>query len=180
MRFPGIRKSPDIALQDRVHLVFVFAIRSPPHRPARRQGSADSDRALERLLARRRLAPRRRAVALGRQSATSLRGGPTVKAIAARCGALRVLLGDRSSARFGARRRSSPPWDQHRRHARTIASIRALARRLQARDARLWRFAGHSLRFARHPLCRVCTPISARPDAPLLRAAPGRGMVLLV
>ena len=28
--------------------------------------------------------------------------------------------------------------------------------------------------FARQPLCRVCTPISARPDAALLRAAPGR------
>ena len=26
-----------------------------------------------------------------------------------------LLLGDRSSARFGGRRRSSPPWDQHRR-----------------------------------------------------------------
>jgi hypothetical protein len=51
-------------------------------------------------------------------------------------------LSDRSSARFGGRRRSSPPWDQHRRPARTTASIRAPARRLQARDARLWRRAG--------------------------------------
>jgi hypothetical protein len=50
-------------------------------------------------------------------------------------------LGDRSSARFGGRRHSSPPWDQDRRPARTTASIRALARRLQARDARLWRDA---------------------------------------
>ena len=39
------------------------------------------------------------------------------------------------------RRRSSPSWDQHRRPARTSASIRALARRLQAPDARLWRIA---------------------------------------
>ena len=51
-------------------------------------------------------------------------------------------VGDRSSERFGGRRRSSPPWDQHRRPARTTASIRPLARKLQARDARLWRTAG--------------------------------------
>jgi hypothetical protein len=56
-----------------------------------------------------------------------------------RCSTSLLPLGDRSSARFGGRRRSSPPWDQHRRPARTTASIRALARRLQARDARLWR-----------------------------------------
>jgi hypothetical protein len=62
---------------------------------------------------------------------------------AVRSGAHRgSLLGDRSSARFGGRRGSSPPWDQHRRPARTTASIRALARRLQARDARLWRNSG--------------------------------------
>jgi hypothetical protein len=53
-----------------------------------------------------------------------------------------LLLGDRSSARFGGRRRSSPPWDQHRRPARTTAWTRALARRLQAPHARLWRIRG--------------------------------------
>jgi len=77
-----------------------------------------------------------------RQRASALRGGAGMKGIVAPRDARRVLLGDRSSTRFGGRRRSSPPWDQHRRPARTTASIRALARRLQARDARLWRRAG--------------------------------------
>ena len=67
-----------------------------------------------------------------RQSASALRGGPTIRATVAPRGARRVLVGDRSSARFVGRRRSSPPWDRHRRPARTTASIRALARRLQA------------------------------------------------
>ena len=53
-----------------------------------------------------------------------------------------LSLGDSSSTRSGRRRRSSPPWDQHRRRARTTASIRALARRRQAPDARLWRDGG--------------------------------------
>ena len=35
--------------------------------------------------------------------------------------------------------RSSPTWDQHRRPARTTASITALARRLQAPNAQIWR-----------------------------------------
>ena len=65
----------------------------------------------------------------------------------------RLLLGDRSSARFGGRGRSSPPWDQHRRPARTTASIRALARRLQARDARLWRGGGQRRQAARPCFC---------------------------
>jgi hypothetical protein len=70
---------------------------------------------------------------------------------AVRSGAHRgSLLGDRTSARFGGRRGSSPPWDQRRRPARTTASIRALARRLQARDARLWRDPGARSPSARH------------------------------
>jgi hypothetical protein len=51
-------------------------------------------------------------------------------------------LGDRSSAPFGGRCRSSRHWDRHRCPSRTTASIRALARRLQAPDARLWRIRG--------------------------------------
>jgi hypothetical protein len=66
------------------------------------------------------------------------------EAVVARPGRARLDLGDRSSARFGGRRRSSPPWDHHRRPARTTASIGALARRLQARDARLWRISGRT------------------------------------
>ena len=61
-------------------------------------------------------------------------------------------LGDKSSARFGGRRCSSPPWDQHRRLTRTTASIRALARRLQARGAsRDRRRAGARPRAGRDP-----------------------------
>ena len=57
-------------------------------------------------------------------------------------GCWRLVLGDRSSARSGGRRRSSPPWDQRRCPARTTASISVLARRRQAPDARLERMAG--------------------------------------
>ena len=53
-----------------------------------------------------------------------------------------VHLGDRSSARIGGRCRSLPPWDRHRGPVRTTASITALARRLQAPNARLWRIRG--------------------------------------
>jgi hypothetical protein len=93
-------------------------------------------------------------------------GGPS-KALVRRRVYACLLMGDRSSARFGGRRRSSPPWDQHRRPARTTASIRALARRQQARDARLWRGAGLS-RFRPRDLSRTQ---SGAPHGP---AAPGR------
>ena len=66
------------------------------------------------------------------------RAAARAEAVVARPGPGCLDLGDRSSARFGGRCRSSPSWDQHRRPARTTASIRALARRLQARDARFW------------------------------------------
>jgi hypothetical protein len=45
---------------------------------------------------------------------------------------------------FGGQRRSSPTSSQHRRPARTTASIRALAGRPQAPDARFWRTAGRT------------------------------------
>jgi hypothetical protein len=51
-------------------------------------------------------------------------------------------LGDRSSARFSGRWRSSPTTGRHRRPALATASIRALAGGLQAPDARLWRIRG--------------------------------------
>ena len=97
----------------------------------------------------------------------------------------RLLLGDRSSARFGGRRRSSPPWDQHRLPARTTVSIRALARRLQARDARLWRIRGpldrrpRALRscWRRHlpPTALAWLPMSReRPHGPHCQRSPRR------
>ena len=68
-------------------------------------------------------------------------GGPRKALVSFRAYA-RLPMGERSSARFGGRYRSSRPWDGHRRPARTTASIRALARRLQAPDACLWRGGG--------------------------------------
>jgi len=47
-----------------------------------------------------------------------------------------LLLGDSSSVRSGSRCRSSPSSHRHRRPAGTTPSIRALARRLQAPNAR--------------------------------------------
>ena len=64
-----------------------------------------------------------------------------------------LQIGDRSSARIRGGCRSSPPWDRHRAPVRTIASITALARRLQAPDARLWRIGGLRPPRAGHLCC---------------------------
>jgi hypothetical protein len=87
---------------------------------------------------------------------SAIRAGTRTKAVAPSPGRARVDLGDRSSARLGGRRRSSPPWDQHRHPARTTASIQALAPRLQARDARLWRDAGAYSQIGRDLLSGPC------------------------
>ena len=63
-----------------------------------------------------------------------------------------LQIGDRSSAQIGGGCRSSPPWDRHRAPVRTTASITALARRLQAPDARLWRIRGAPPSGTRDPL----------------------------
>jgi hypothetical protein len=108
-----------------------------------RRGSARSRAG--RLLCRQRDS----AAVAGREKKCS-RAGP---------GLTRLDLADRSSARFGGRRCSSPPWDQHRRPARTTASIRALARRLQACDARLWRDARRLRQSVRHLVWRPCATL---------------------
>jgi hypothetical protein len=69
---------------------------------------------------------------------SACRGSTRTQAAVPSAGRPRLDVGDRSSARSA----SSPPWDDHRRPARTTASITALARRLQAPDARIWRTGG--------------------------------------
>jgi hypothetical protein len=68
-------------------------------------------------------------------------GVPRHSPAAGDTGSARADLGDRSSARFGGRWRSSPTTGRRRRPALAIASIRALAGRLQAPDSRVWRGA---------------------------------------
>jgi Oxidoreductase family, NAD-binding Rossmann fold len=67
---------------------------------------------------------------------------PPPRSSGRRRGSARADLGDGSSVRSGGRCGSSPHWDRHRRTARNPASIKALAGRLQAPDARLWRISG--------------------------------------
>jgi hypothetical protein len=94
-----------------------------------------------------------------------LRGGPRWR------GSARLLMGDRSSARFGGRCRSSPTSGRHRRPALATASIRALAGSLQAPDARLWRGPGTRPNFSR----RTCFPhrvvLPLRPGGAVRRPA---------
>ena len=76
------------------------------------------------------------------QRHSEARAAARVEAVVPGPARARLDVGDRSSARSGGRRRSSPPWDQRRCPARTTASISVLERRRQAPDARLWRMAG--------------------------------------
>ena len=94
---------------------------------------------------------RGKGIAGSRPSGRSLSGNAIV-ALVARFGAAALLSsGDRSSARSGGRRRSSPPWDQHRCPARTTASIRALAREVASIRCALWRTAGRLSHLGRTP-----------------------------
>jgi hypothetical protein len=141
MRCPRIRKSPDIALQDRVHLVFVFAIRSPSHRPVRRQGSADSDRALERAAcssavstapSRRRPSSPLRSPGLRGRERESSRGDPVSRR--PRLGRLRRAA--RIARSLAWRRRSDPQQaveDLSEKSARRLLATAESANRLRRR-----------------------------------------------